>query len=105
MIDGLVRLMESSEKVTGPVNLGNPEEYSIIELTRQICDLTGSPSKYVFKPLPQDDPTQRKPDISLAKKALGWEPVIPVKEGLKLTIEYFRQMLERGEHPEGKGRK
>jgi nucleoside-diphosphate-sugar epimerase len=76
------------------VNLGNPEEYSIMELTHMILKLTGSGSKHVFKPLPQDDPTQRKPNISLAKKCLGWEPSVPVEQGLIKTIDYFKQLLD-----------
>ena len=94
LVDGLIRLMESPKKVTGPVNLGNPEEYSIMELTHMILKLTGSSSKHVFKPLPQDDPTQRKPDITLAKKYLGWEPSVPVEQGLVKTIDYFKQLLD-----------
>lgn len=92
LVDGLIRLMESPKEVTGPVNLGNPEEYSIMELTHMILKLTGSSSKHVFKPLPQDDPAQRKPDISLAKKLLDWHPVVPLDEGLIKTINYFNSI-------------
>jgi UDP-glucuronate decarboxylase len=94
LVGGLIKLMESPKEVTGPVNLGNPEEYSIMELTHMILKLTGSGSKHVFKPLPQDDPTQRKPNISLAKKCLGWEPSVPVEQGLIKTIDYFKQLLD-----------
>ena len=94
LIDGFVRLMESPESFTGPVNLGNPTEFSILELTEKIVHLTGSKSKHVFLPLPQDDPTQRKPDISLAKAQLGWEPKVPLEEGLVKTIDYFKRLLQ-----------
>ncbi len=94
LIDGFVRLMESPESFTGPVNLGNPTEFSILELTEKILRLTGSKSKHVFLPLPQDDPTQRKPDIALAKAQLGWEPKVPLEEGLVKTIDYFKRLLQ-----------
>lgn len=94
LIDGFVRLMESPESFTGPVNLGNPTEFSILELTEKIICLTGSKSKHVFLPLPQDDPTQRKPDIALAKAQLGWEPKVPLEEGLVKTIDYFKRLLQ-----------
>ena len=94
LIDGFVRLMESPESFTGPVNLGNPTEFSILELTEKIIRLTGSKSKHVFLPLPQDDPTQRKPDIALAKAQLGWEPKVPLEEGLVKTIDYFKRLLQ-----------
>ncbi len=94
LIDGFVRLMESQESFTGPVNLGNPTEFSILELTEKIIRLTGSKSKHVFLPLPQDDPTQRKPDIALAKAQLGWEPKVPLEEGLVKTIDYFKRLLQ-----------
>lgn len=94
LIDGFVRLMESPESFTGPVNLGNPTEFSILELTEKIIRLTGSKSKHVFLPLPQDDPTQRKPDIALAKAQLGWEPKVPLEEGLVKTIDYFTRLLQ-----------
>ncbi|MEW6417120.1 MAG: UDP-glucuronic acid decarboxylase family protein [Nitrospirota bacterium] len=90
MIDGLVKLMDSPDDFIGPVNLGNPKEFSILELAKMVIKLTGSKSKIVFKPLPPDDPIQRKPDISLAREKLGWEPEIPFEEGLKNTIEYFK---------------
>jgi len=93
LVEGLMRLMESDPKVTGPVNLGNPGEFSIKELAEKVVAMVGSGSKIVYEPLPQDDPTQRKPDITLAKAALGWEPAIALDQGLKQTIEYFRASL------------
>lgn len=93
MIDGIIKLMDSSDDFTGPVNLGNPQEFSILELAKKIRLLTGSNSKIVFRSLPQDDPTQRRPDISLAKNKLGWEPKTPLDEGLRKTIDYFRALI------------
>jgi UDP-glucuronate decarboxylase len=83
--------------LVGPVNLGNPCEFTIRELAEKVIDLTGSNSKLVFKPLPQDDPKQRQPDISKAKKELGWEPSVPLSEGLKKTISYFDTLLAKGD--------
>ena len=94
LIEGMVRLMNTGDDVTGPVNVGNPGEFTIRELAEKVIKLTGSKSKLVFKPLPQDDPRQRKPDITLAKKLLNWEPKIPLEEGLKKTIEYFDKLLK-----------
>jgi UDP-glucuronate decarboxylase len=91
LVDGLIRLMESEEDVTGPINLGNPGEFSIKELAEKVVATTGSGSNIVYKPLPQDDPTQRQPDITRAKEKLGWEPKIALDEGLPRTIEYFRK--------------
>ena len=93
LVEGLIRLMESSPTFTGPVNLGNPVEFTIAELADLVLKLTQSSSKLVFKPLPQDDPKQRKPDIGLAKKELGWSPKVQLEEGLKRTIEYFKKLL------------
>jgi len=93
LVDGLVRLMNSPEKVTGPVNLGNPGEFTIRQLAELVIELTGSKSKLVRKPLPQDDPRQRKPDIKLAKKALKWEPKVKLREGLKRSIPYFERLV------------
>ena len=93
LIEGMVRLMNTSDDVTGPVNVGNPGEFTIRELAEKVIKLTGSKSKLVFKPLPQDDPRQRKPDITLAKKLLDWEPKVPLEEGLKKTIVYFEKLL------------
>jgi UDP-glucuronate decarboxylase len=94
LIDGMVRMMEN-ESFIGPVNLGNPQEFSIVELAKMIIAMTGSRSKIVQKPLPSDDPTQRQPDITLAKQKLGWQPKVDVAEGFKVTIEYFRKELAR----------
>ena len=93
MIDGLIRMMGTPKGFLGPVNLGNPAEFTILELAEILIRMTGSPSKIVFKPLPQDDPTQRKPDITLAQKKLGWQPRVPLEEGLAKTIEYFRGVI------------
>jgi UDP-glucuronate decarboxylase len=94
LIDGMVRMM-GSENFTGPVNLGNPEEFTILALAKKIVAMTGSRSKIVFKPLPSDDPTQRQPDIGLAKRQLGWQPKVTLDEGFKTTIDYFRKELAR----------
>ncbi len=94
LVDGLIRLMNSPDDFTGPVNLGNPGEFTIYELAEKVIAMTGSQSKMIHKPLPQDDPTQRQPNISLAKSKLGWEPIIPLQEGLAPTIEYFRSFVE-----------
>ena len=91
LIDALVRLMATSDDFTGPVNLGNPEEFTILELARKVIANTGSKSEIVFEPLPSDDPVQRQPDISLAKQMLQWEPVVALNEGLRRTISYFRE--------------
>jgi len=93
LVEGLMRLMESAPEITGPVNLGNPGEFSIKELAEKVVAMVGSGSKIVYEPLPQDDPTQRKPDITLAKTALGWKPAIALDQGLKKTIEYFQTSL------------
>ncbi|MCS7214654.1 MAG: SDR family oxidoreductase [Thermodesulfovibrio sp.] len=93
MVEGLIKLMNSADDFTGPVNLGNPQETSILELAEIVIRLTKSKSKIVFKPLPEDDPQQRKPDITLAKNVLGWQPKIGIQEGLLKTIEYFKGIL------------
>lgn len=93
LIDGMIKLMNSMEDFHGPVNIGNPGEFSIKELAEIIIDMTNSKSKIVFKPLPQDDPLQRRPDISLAKAELGWEPKVDLHEGLRKTIEYFSNII------------
>jgi UDP-glucuronate decarboxylase len=93
MIDGFIKLMNTSDDFTGPVNLGNPSEISILELAEKILKIIGSKSKIVFKTLPQDDPVQRCPDITLAKKVLGWQPNVGLEEGLEKTIEYFKKVL------------
>ena len=92
MIDGVIRMMDAPDGFTGPVNLGNPEEFTILELAETIIALTRSNSKIVFKPLPQDDPLHRKPNIELAKKELKWQPRIQLETGLKQTIDYFRSL-------------
>lgn len=93
LIRGFLCLMDSDDSVTGPVNMGNPGEFTMLELAEKVLNLTGSKSKIVHKPLPGDDPKQRRPDITLAGKLFGWKPEIMLDEGLKLTIEYFRKML------------
>ncbi|EAU54543.1 NAD-dependent epimerase/dehydratase family protein [Mariprofundus ferrooxydans PV-1] len=89
LVDGFVRLMATDNDFTGPVNLGNPVEFTILELAQQIIAMTGSTSTIVLRPLPQDDPTQRQPDITLARSSLGWQPNVALKEGLEKTIRYF----------------
>jgi len=90
LIEGMIRLMNSKEAFTGPVNIGNPNEFTILELAEKVIRLTGSRSKIVYQPLPSDDPTQRQPDITLARKELGWEPHIMLEEGLLKTIAFFK---------------
>ncbi|RKX36633.1 MAG: SDR family NAD-dependent epimerase/dehydratase [Verrucomicrobia bacterium] len=97
LIEGWIRLMATGDDVTGPINLGNPGEFTMIELAENVIELTGSKSKLVFEPLPADDPKQRKPDITLAREKLGWEPTVPLREGLKMTIEYFAGLLKETE--------
>ncbi len=94
LVDGLIRLMESPDDFTGPVNLGNPVEMTIRELAQKVIAQTGSASKLVFKPLPQDDPVQRKPDISLARNKLGWSPKVALEDGLERTVAYFSRLRE-----------
>jgi UDP-glucuronate decarboxylase len=94
LIDGFLRLMQSSDDFTGPVNLGNPVEFDMIELAEQVKELTNSKSEIIFEPLPEDDPRQRQPDITLAKNKLGWEPKVPLREGLEKTIAYFSDLLK-----------
>ena len=94
LIDGFLRLMQSGDDFTGPVNLGNPVEFNMIELTEHVKDLTNSKSEIIYEPLPEDDPKQRRPDITLAKDKLGWEPKVPLREGLEKTIAYFSDLLE-----------
>ena len=95
LIDGLVRLMGTRDDFTGPVNIGNPNDFTMIELAERVLELTGSKSKLVREPAPIDDPRQRKPDISLAGRELGWQPKVQLEEGLRRTIEYFDQVLRR----------
>ena len=93
LVEGLIRLMASPETVTGPINLGNPGEFSILELANQVVQLANSQSRIVHRPLPQDDPRQRCPDISKAEEILGWTPRTPLKEGLTLTLAYFEKLI------------
>ena len=93
LISGLTRMMDTPNEITGPVNLGNPAELSILEIAQTVLDLTGSRSRIVHRPLPQDDPKQRRPDISEADRVLGWRPTVPLREGLSRTIAYFEEML------------
>ena len=99
LIDGLMVLMQSPDDCIGPMNLGNPGEYTILEVAEMILKLTGARSKIVFKPLPQDDPTQRQPDITLAKRTLGWEPKVGLEEGLQRTVAYFTTLLHAVQSP------
>lgn len=97
LVEGLVRLMSSGDDVTGPINLGNPQEFTIAELAQKIVTLVGGPSGIEFRPLPQDDPQRRKPEIALARSSLGWEPTTPLDAGLARTVAYFTGLL----HPTG----
>jgi UDP-glucuronate decarboxylase len=96
LVDGLMRLMNSPGEVTGPINLGNPAEFTIRELAELVLEMTGSKSEIVFKPLPQDDPRQRRPDISKAKSVLDWEPKVALRQGLERAIPYFESVLKLG---------
>lgn len=93
LIEGLVRLMDSFDEVTGPLNLGKPGEFTILELAKKVIELSNSRSEIIFEPLPADDPRQRRPDITLAREVLGWEPKVELDEGLKKTIAYFDELL------------
>lgn len=93
MIEGFIRMMASPKEITGPINMGNPSEFTILELAEKIVKMVGGRSRLVFKPLPQDDPKQRQPDITLAKTLLQWEPKVPLEDGLKETISYFRGII------------
>jgi UDP-glucuronate decarboxylase len=93
LIKGLIGLMNTSDEVSGPINLGNPGELTILGLAEKVVELTNSRSEILFEPLPEDDPRQRQPDITLARQILGWEPRVPLEKGLKRTIEYFRSVL------------
>ncbi len=94
LVEGMVRMMNGPDDFIGPVNLGNPDEFTILELAQTVIRLTESRARIVFKPLPQDDPAQRQPDISLARKRLGWEPALDLETGLRRTIDYFREILQ-----------
>jgi UDP-glucuronate decarboxylase len=93
LIEGLIRMMNSPEGFTGPVNIGNPQEFTILQLAETLIRMTGSTSRIIFNPLPQDDPIQRRPDITLARKKLDWEPRIQLSEGLEKAIAYFRSLI------------
>ncbi len=93
MVTGMINMMDTDDKITGPINIGNPEEFTIHQLAETVIRMTGSKSKIVYHPLPSDDPLQRKPDISKARQLFGWEPKIKLEEGLMKTIEYFRNLL------------
>ncbi|SNR15545.1 UDP-glucuronic acid decarboxylase family protein [Tenacibaculum jejuense] len=94
LVEGMIRMMNTDDTITGPINIGNPGEFSILDLAKKIIDITNSKSQLIFKPLPEDDPMQRKPDISLAKKTLNdWEPKIPLDEGLLKVIDYFKGVI------------
>ena len=95
LIGGIAKMMDTDADTIGPVNLGNPEEFNMRELAEVILGLTGSRSKIVHRPLPQDDPRQRRPDISEAERLLGWRPVTPLREGLVETIQYFEELLSQ----------
>lgn len=96
LVDGMIRMMnQTGFDQTGPVNLGNPVEFTILELAQKVIEMTGSSSQIIYKPLPQDDPTQRKPDITKAKELLDWQPYVPLEEGLVSTIAYFEALLTR----------
>jgi UDP-glucuronate decarboxylase len=93
LVEGLIRMMNSPEGFTGPINIGTPQEFTILQLAETLIRMTGSASPIIFRPLPQDDPIQRRPDITLAREKLGWEPRIPLSEGLEKTIAYFRTVI------------
>jgi UDP-glucuronate decarboxylase len=93
LIEGMIRMMNSREDFTGPVNIGNPGEFTILQLAQKVIELTNSSSKIIYQPLPSDDPMQRKPDITLARKELGWEPHIHLEEGLIKTIDFFKSII------------
>lgn len=93
LLEGMIRMMNTGEEITGPINVGNPGEFTILQLAEMVIRMTGSKSKIIYKPLPSDDPMQRKPDIAKAKEILGWQPTIALEEGLKHTIEYFKNTI------------
>jgi len=103
LIDAMVRMMGTPDEITGPVNIGNPQEHTMLELAEMILGITGSRSRVVFKPLPQDDPTQRRPDLGRAKKILGWEPTTGIQDGLVKTVEYFESLLSMAGNKSKKG--
>jgi UDP-glucuronate decarboxylase len=102
LIDGFLALMASDKEVTGPINLGNPREFTMLELAQKVIELTGSSSPLIRLPLPQDDPRQRQPNIDKARELLGWQPKVPLEQGLARTIEYFSRFVEQAQ-PGGAG--
>jgi len=103
LIEAMVRMMAATRETTGPINIGNPVEFSIRELGELVLELTGSKSKLVFEPLPSDDPKQRQPDIGKAREQLGWEPKVALRDGLMKTIEYFDDLLRSNDGPHSIG--
>ena len=93
LVEGMVRMMDTEDKFIGPINIGNPNEFTIKELAEKVIELTGAKSKFIYKPLPEDDPKQRQPDITLAKEKLNWQPSVHLEEGLIKTIDYFKSIL------------
>ena len=93
LVEGMMRMMATDDSITGPVNIGNPGEFTMLELAEKVIKMTGSSSKIIYQPLPTDDPLQRKPDITLAKELLKWEPVIQLDEGLQRTIDFFKTVV------------
>jgi UDP-glucuronate decarboxylase len=93
LIDGMIRMMNTPDEFTGPVNIGNPDEFTIRQLAEAVIRITGSKSRIVYHPLPPDDPTQRQPDITMARREVGWEPTVKLEEGLVRTIDYFRAFV------------
>ena len=102
MVEGIIRMMNTPKGFTGPVNLGNPSEVSILELGRLIIAITGSSSRMIYKPLPQDDPERRRPNITLAQEKLGWEPTVALEDGIRKTIEYFEEIIKAQEGKKAK---
>jgi UDP-glucuronate decarboxylase len=92
LVEVIIRMMNGPDEFHGPVNIGNPDEFTMLELAQLVIELSGSRSKIVHKPLPEDDPMQRKPDITMARQKLGWEPKVKLRDGLKKTIEYFQNV-------------
>jgi UDP-glucuronate decarboxylase len=93
LVDGIYKLLTLTKPLVTPINLGNPNEFTVLELAKLVIEITGSESKMIYKLLPQDDPTQRRPDISKAKEVLGWEPKIQLKEGIEKTVHYFKSVI------------
>ena len=98
LVDGMIKMMDTEDAFTGPINIGNPGEFTMLELASEIIDIVGAKSKIVHLPLPKDDQTQRQPDITLAKEKLqGWEPKVPLRQGLEKTVAYFEQLLKEND--------